>query len=82
MGAPRAETTAASPRTRCSAIDGGDDGLDVARACLAVVATHLAPGGAAILQLGTTGQVEALLAEPGLATGSGSSTEVRSFERG
>ena len=42
------------------AIDGGDDGLDVARACLDVVAGHLVEGGSAVLQLGTTAQAESL----------------------
>lgn len=41
------------PRT---AIDGGRDGLDVARDCLAVIRAHLAPGGAALLQLGSAEQ--------------------------
>ena len=43
------------PRT---AIDGGLDGLDVARDCLAVIQSHLAPGGAALLQLGSSEQCE------------------------
>jgi release factor glutamine methyltransferase len=42
------------------AVDGGVDGLDLARACLAVVATALAPGGRALLQLRGAAQVEAL----------------------
>jgi release factor glutamine methyltransferase len=45
------------------AIDGGDDGLELARLCLTVIERHLAPGGAAVLQLGGTHQHEALLAE-------------------
>jgi methylase of polypeptide subunit release factors len=44
------------------AIDGGDDGLSVARECVQAIATHLAPGGAALRQLGTTDQATALLA--------------------
>jgi methylase of polypeptide subunit release factors len=35
-----------------TAIDGGDDGLDLARACLGVIGRHLADGGAAVLQVG------------------------------
>lgn len=45
------------------AIDGGDDGLAIARDCLAVFSSHLAPGGRAILQLGTTGQASRLVHE-------------------
>lgn len=40
------------PADPAVAIDGGDDGLDLARTCLDVVAAHLVPGGAAIVQLG------------------------------
>ena len=42
------------------AIDGGDDGLDVARTCLAVADRHLLPGGSLLLQLGTGDQADAL----------------------
>lgn len=42
------------------AIDGGPDGLDVARQCVEVAARHLAPGGAVLLQLGGAHQAEAL----------------------
>jgi release factor glutamine methyltransferase len=52
------------------AIDGGDDGLDLARACLAVIERHLLAGGAAVLQLGGRHQHETLqheLAGYGLA---------------
>lgn len=42
------------------AIDGGPDGLDIARACVDVIGDHLAPGGAAVLQLGTAEQVDRL----------------------
>lgn len=40
------------------AIDGGEDGLDLARSCLEVMARHLTPGGWGILQLGTEAQAE------------------------
>lgn len=46
-----------------SAIDGGQDGLDVARACLRVIDDHLAPQGAALLQLGNAEQVDLLRAD-------------------
>jgi len=42
------------------AIDGGDDGLVIARRCLQVACTHLAPGGAMLLQLGTRAQATQL----------------------
>jgi release factor glutamine methyltransferase len=42
------------------AIDGGDDGLDVARRCWQVIDRHLEVQGQALLQLGDVGQVEAL----------------------
>jgi len=48
------------PEDPDEAIDGGDDGLDVARTCLAVAAAHLAEGGRVVLQLGTPEQAEDL----------------------
>lgn len=38
------------------AIDGGPDGLDLARLCVAGIARHLADGGASVLQLGDATQ--------------------------
>ena len=78
---PRDETSR-YPEDPLTAIDGGDDGLDVARACLAAVDAHLAPGGSAVLQVGTTAQVEALRAEPCFAEGRLAVVEVRQEERG
>jgi release factor glutamine methyltransferase len=78
---PRNET-GQFPEDPLTAIDGGDDGLDVARAVLAVIDRHLAPGGSAVLQLGTTAQVDVLKAEPCLATGRLTVVEVREEERG
>jgi release factor glutamine methyltransferase len=43
-------------------IDGGDDGLTVARQCVAVTAAHLCRGGSAILQVGTPEQAEVVRA--------------------
>lgn len=40
------------------AIDGGPDGLDLARLCVAVTARHLADGGASVLQLRDETQAE------------------------
>ena len=45
------------------AIDGGHDGLDVARECIEVAAGHLLAGGAVLLQLGDASQVRALTSE-------------------
>ncbi|MCU1373212.1 MAG: hypothetical protein JWO68_498, partial [Actinomycetia bacterium] len=45
------------------AIDGGADGLDVARACLGVAARHLAPDGRMLIQLGGPDQAATLAAE-------------------
>ncbi|WP_203454282.1 methyltransferase [Jiangella aurantiaca] len=46
------------PRDPVTAIDGGPDGLTVAWVCLDVIAGHLLPGGSAVVQLGTAGQVD------------------------
>lgn len=50
------------------AIDGGPDGLEVARECLAVIDRLLLPGGSALLQLGSVAQTGAIGDElpPGL----------------
>ncbi|MDH2416479.1 RsmD family RNA methyltransferase [Nocardioides sp. CER19] len=45
------------------AIDGGPDGLDVARACLRVAAPLLLPGASVLLQLGTREQADTLAAQ-------------------
>ncbi len=44
------------------AIDGGDDGLDVVRACLHVVARHLVAGGTLLLQVAGPGQADEVAA--------------------
>ncbi|MCW2847698.1 MAG: methyltransferase [Marmoricola sp.] len=46
------------PEDPLLAIDGGDDGLTVVRECLTAIATHLAEGGVALLQLGPGDQAE------------------------
>jgi methylase of polypeptide subunit release factors len=46
------------PEDPLGAIDGGADGLAPARRCLEVAATHLMPGGALLLQLGSVEQVD------------------------
>lgn len=45
------DQTSLFPEDPLTAIDGGPDGLDIVRVCLAVADRHLAPGGAVILQL-------------------------------
>lgn len=45
------------------AIDGGIDGLDLARGCLQVAAHHLVPGGSLLLQLGSEDQCDRVLAD-------------------
>ena len=70
------------PEDPLSAIDGGADGLDVARACLDVIATHLAPGGSAVLQLGTAAQADTLAHEEWFTTGRLVRTELRQHVRG
>ncbi|KAA1395839.1 methyltransferase [Aeromicrobium ginsengisoli] len=42
------------------AIDGGADGLDLARTCLELIGRHLGDGGSALLQLGGLDQVAAV----------------------
>lgn len=56
----RSDGTDEFPEDPLTAIDGGNDGLDVARTCVSVIGRHLAPGGAAIVQLGDTTQATAL----------------------
>jgi release factor glutamine methyltransferase len=61
------------------AIDGGGDGLDLARTCVETAAGHLMPGGSALLQLGTRQQAdEVAQALPESLR----LVEVRDFERG
>ena len=70
------------PEDPVSAIDGGPDGLDGARACLAVIGDHLAPGGSAVLQLGSAAQAETLGRESLFTSGRLVQVEVRQHERG
>jgi len=46
------------------ALDGGPDGLDVARSCLRVAARHLLPGAPILVQLGGRDQAATLAVEP------------------
>jgi release factor glutamine methyltransferase len=76
------EQTVRYPEDPLTAIDGGDDGLDVARACLAVIDDHLSPGGSAVLQVGTRAQADALRSEPCFTDGRLVMVEVRQQVRG
>ncbi len=55
-----AADTGRFPEDPLLAIDGGNDGLDVARACLAIFEKHLAVEGSAVLQVGSTAQMDEL----------------------
>ena len=68
------------PEDPLLAIDGGDDGMDIAWMCVDAARRHLLPGGTLLLQIGPDGQVDALrdrLVDDELAV-----TEVRQHERG
>lgn len=52
--------TSGHPGDPSHAIDGGDDGLDLARVCLRVAGAHLTTGGRLILQLRGPGQAVTL----------------------
>lgn len=69
--------TARYPEDPLVAIDGGADGLDVARACLQVAARHLLPHGEVLLQLGTREQAARLAQETTLVA-----RDLREGERG
>lgn len=56
------EAIGAFPADPTLAIDGGDDGLAVARACLAACRDHVVGGGHLLVQLGDEAQAELLLA--------------------
>ena len=53
------------PEDPVGAIDGGADGLEVARACVELAGGHLVPGGALLLQLGDAEQVDNLRGDAG-----------------
>lgn len=58
---PSADTSQ-FPADPLPAIDGGDDGLDLARTCVELIDQHLTDDGSALLQLGNTTQVERIAA--------------------
>ena len=78
---PRHET-GQFPEDPLTAIDGGDDGLDVARACLLVIDAHLSPRGSALVQLGTAEQARLLAADQSMTSGSIELGEIKQFDRG
>lgn len=57
------DRTALFPDDPLTSIDGGADGLDIARTCVQVAARHLVRDGLLLLQLGDRQQVEALARE-------------------
>jgi release factor glutamine methyltransferase len=61
------------------AIDGGDDGLSVARECLRVIERHMTDAGQALLQLGDLGQVSTLFRTTGVLL---DLAETRTYEGG
>lgn len=64
---PSAETSR-FPEDPILAIDGGQEGVDLARSCVEVAACHLVEGGWVLLQIGTAEQASAIerwLREPG-----------------
>lgn len=73
---PHAQITC-FPQDPPVAIDGGAQGLDVARTCLRAMADHLLPGGHGVLQLGTRDQVDQLATPPLLSV-----VATREFPRG
>jgi release factor glutamine methyltransferase len=62
------------------AVDGGSDGLDVARAVITSAADHVVPGGSLLVQLGTAEQAATLVAEAAATGWRGG--ELRTGERG
>jgi release factor glutamine methyltransferase/ribosomal protein L3 glutamine methyltransferase len=79
----RSAETAQFPDDPLLAIDGGDDGLDLARTCVDLINGHLAEGGSALLQLGNTAQAELIGAyAEERSGGSVTLSETRVFDRG
>lgn len=79
----RSTETARFPADPVLAIDGGDDGLDLARTCVELIDQHLVNGGSALLQLGNTEQVR-LIAQHAKQLGEGAVTvqETKTFDDG
>lgn len=79
----RSQDTDTFPDDPLQAIDGGDDGLDLARSCVDIIDRHLAIGGSALLQVGSDAQAEAIAAHAdGLSPGSVTVVETSTFDDG
>ena len=76
----RRADTGRYPEDPLLAIDGGDDGMDIAWTCIDTARLHLTPGGSLVLQIGTVEQVDAVRQR--LRGDELSVTEVRWHERG
>jgi release factor glutamine methyltransferase len=76
----RRADTGRYPEDPLLAIDGGQDGMEVAWTCVDTARRHLLPGGSLVLQVGTVDQVDAL--REGLRDDMLEVTEVRWRERG
>jgi release factor glutamine methyltransferase len=77
----RRRETRRYPQDPLLAIDGGEDGLEVAWACVAAASSHLIPGGAALLQLGTVEQADTIRGSLN-SHGDLELVELRFFDRG
>jgi methylase of polypeptide subunit release factors len=69
------------PEDPVTAIDGGEDGLALARTCLDVIDRHLVVGGSALLQVGPLDQAQRVAALVGSYDGL-DVVAVRGYERG
>ncbi|MGM7668541.1 methyltransferase [Microbacterium sp. A93] len=79
----RSDETSRFPEDPVLAIDGGGDGLDLARTCVDLMDRHLSDGGAGLLQLGNLAQAETIAAYAAAQTaGRLTLAESREFERG
>ncbi len=79
----RSVETSQFPEDPVLAIDGGDDGLDLARTCVDLIDAHLTEGGSALLQLGNTAQAELIAAYAEERSGGAVTVgETRVFDRG
>lgn len=73
--------TSKFPVDPLTAIDGGDDGLDLACICVDLIGQHLIDDGSALLQLGNSTQVE-LIAQYAAQLGLVSLAQTRTFDDG
>lgn len=70
------------PEDPVEAIDGGDDGTELAAVCLTVAAHALLPGGHLVLQVGDETQLAALRSHPAVVAGDLELVEHRTYPRG